>query len=493
MTAENMRDSLAGRTLGRFEIVRELGRGAMGIVYEARDPAIGRRVAIKTVKAHQTMGEPGEIMERFRREASAAGTLSHQNIVTVYDVGEQDGVVYIAMEFLEGQPLDEILEERRCLPIKECVEIVAQVLDGLGHAHEHGVVHRDVKPANIVVNDNGNAKVADFGIAHTFDSTLTRTGTLIGTPNYMSPEQFAAGHIDGRSDLFSAAVILYELLTGERAFHGDNLSTMMHNVMNSEPVPVSKVNLHVPEPLAAVLEKAISKKPLSRYQTAAEFAAALRESVKESPDPAILKSDIRETDGIQKTVLSPSEVIATVSGARRAEGTVIGTPPPTAESPSPEAVPYRQPSGLVKLLVVCLVVAGLATAGWLYLQSSKHVDTGSADMTVVEPGIGKPNPDPVRLKLVTEAVDLNTSRRTVIEGVTVHISGGGFGSEDRIIGITTMYGAQLIPVIVKGGQYTLEFTHPKFDDNPMVVDLEPGNLFELTGAKAVPMLPITVE
>jgi len=475
MSPQDTQDTLIGRTLGRFEIVRELGRGAMGIVYEARDPAIGRRVAVKTVKTDPSIGIPAEVMERFRREASAAGALSHQNIVTVYDVGEQEGIVYIAMEFLDGRPLDEVLAEQRCLPIDECIELVAQVLDGLSHAHEHGVVHRDVKPANIVINNNGVAKVADFGIAHTVDSTLTRTGTLIGTPNYMSPEQFAAGHIDGRSDLFSAAVILYELLTGERAFHGDNLSTMMHNVMNVEPVPVRKVNLHVPEPLAAVLEKAMSKDPLRRYQTAAGFAAALRESVKEFPQPSALKLKAPETGSTAQTVVH-------VLGSEPAEETIAATVVAGTESPLHVKLTGGLRSKLRLVVVAVVVTICLAVTASLYMWFA-----GSGQMTPLAPGGPggtEPGLEPVMLWVHTVVADPeNSFSSKIVDGADVWIHGQEFGVDGFKIGTTPLEDEA---VHVRGGQYTLRATHTQFGSGQQELNLIPGETVRVDALNLFP-------
>jgi len=440
MNTGDIRQSLVGRTLGRFEIVAELGQGAMGVVYEARDPAIGRRVAIKTVRAGLATSVSDDMLERFRREARAAGTLSHQNIVTVYDVGEQDGVTYIAMEFLDGRPLDEVLADRRCIPVDECVELMAKVLEGLGHAHEHGVVHRDVKPANIVVSENGTVKVADFGVAHTLDSELTRTGMLIGTPHYMSPEQFAAGRIDGRSDLFSVASILYEMLTGERPFHGDNLGAMMHNVMNTEPVPVRKINVHVPEPLAGVIEKAMSKDPQRRYQTADDFVAALRESVKESPDPAVMQLE-RDRAGAQPD-----------TGA----ATLVTSVKTVVAGPDREAGPGETVSGpssrlrLALTLGAVLAIVALAVGGLLYLRLR-----------------------PVQFDIETAELDADTFEPVSLEGVTVYISGGEFGTEREEIGKTP---SSDISKVVQGGQYTMHFVKPGYFEKSVDVELVPGSL-----------------
>jgi len=464
MASDDTRHTLIGRKLGRFEIVRELGRGAMGIVYEARDPVIGRRVAIKTVKADVAEGVSSEVLERFHREASAAGTLSHQNIVTIYDVGEQEGVVYIAMEFLEGQPLDRILAERRSLPVQECVDIAAKVLDGLSHAHQHGIVHRDVKPANIVVNDDGAVKVADFGVAHTFDSNLTRTGVLIGTPHYMSPEQFAAGNIDGRSDIFSVAAILYEMLAGEKAFHGETLGTMMHNVMNTQPVPVRKLNLHVPEPLAAVIEQALAKDPLSRYQDAAAFAAALRESVKPSHDLSRLQlagSDGKPATG---TAASTSETVVAPGSPVSVQQTVMAQRP--AASSLRRMARIRMPAAIV----ACAAIVVAISLGYTYFRSSPDTEGGTSetDQPVIEPAI---------LRLATLEMDLDTTEPRDLAGVAVYIRGGEYGDTREMLGETPLLGKK---VNIEGGDYILELEKPGYETQPLTVtDFQPGMFREV--------------
>src|SRR5499427_7206035 len=193
--------------LGKYEIRRELGRGAMGIVYEGYDPLIKRRVALKTIRADQLTGENAEtVIARFRREAQAAGRLNHPNIVSIYDFGEDDGVWYIAMEFVEGRELKDYFQADERFPTKEIVRIMSKLLDALGYSHRLGVIHRDIKPANVILLKDGGVKVADFGIAHIESSSMTQAGTVLGTPSYMSPEQIMGLPIDGRSDLFSAAV-----------------------------------------------------------------------------------------------------------------------------------------------------------------------------------------------------------------------------------------------------------------------------------------------
>jgi len=305
--------------LGRYEVIRELGKGAMGIVYEGKDPNIGRRVAIKTARREvvEASGMADEMMERFLREAKAAGALNHPNIITIYDAAEEEGMAYIAMEYLEGGDLGDIVDSRKRLGMEEIVEIGANICEALHVAHEHGVVHRDIKPANILMPTDKPLKVADFGIAHVSDSNLTQDGALIGTPHYMSPEQFMGQKLDGRSDLFSVGNILYELSTGEKPFGGEALSTVMHKVIKTDPVTPTELNFAIPDALAGVIMKALSKRPAHRYKTGNEMAAALRESLKEHPNPAILDPGAN---------IALSSTMATPAPAAPVQATMITQP-----------------------------------------------------------------------------------------------------------------------------------------------------------------------
>src|SRR5262252_3934301 len=264
------------KSLGKYEIRREIGRGAMGVVYEGYDPAIKRIVALKTIRADQLVGEQSETMvARFRREAQAAGRLNHPNIVSIYDLGEDNGVWFIAMEFVQGRELKACFEANERFKTVDIVRIMSQILSALDYSHRQGVVHRDVKPANIFLLPDGTVKVADFGIAHIESSNLTQVGTVMGTPSYMSPEQIMGLPVDGRSDLFSAGVILYQFLTGERPFAGATTVTM-HKVLEEDPLPPSRFNVQVPGAMDTVVKKALAKRPDDRYQNAEEFADALR-------------------------------------------------------------------------------------------------------------------------------------------------------------------------------------------------------------------------
>jgi serine/threonine-protein kinase len=270
--------------LGKYEIRREVGRGGMGVVYEGYDPLIHRRVALKTLISELFTGTQADTyLTRLQREAQAAGRLSHPNIVAVYDFGEEPlpnpehagaRMAFIAMEFVEGRELSSYLSAAERFPQAEIARIMSQLLDALEYSHKHGVVHRDIKPSNIILLADGTVKVADFGIARIESSTLTQVGTVMGSPSYMSPEQFLAQTVDGRSDLYSAGVVFYELLTGEVPFAG-SFSNIMHRVLNEEPSPASVLNVHLSKSIDAILRRAMAKRPAERYQSAAEFKHAI--------------------------------------------------------------------------------------------------------------------------------------------------------------------------------------------------------------------------
>lgn len=265
--------------LGRYEIERELGRGAMGTVYLGRDPKIGRTVAIKAMSLSQEFDEAQieEVKQRFAREAAAAGRLNHPNIVTVYDVGEEGEVSYIAMDYLEGQPLSRFTKPDRLLDLPRVLDLLAQVADALHYAHERGVVHRDIKPENIVYDEKtGKATVTDFGVASLVDSSKTRTGVILGSPSYMSPEQLAGKRIDGRSDLYSLGVTLFQLSTGRLPFTADTLSALMYKISHDRPPDPRKLRPDLPACVATIVQRALQKDPAKRYADGAQMAAALR-------------------------------------------------------------------------------------------------------------------------------------------------------------------------------------------------------------------------
>jgi serine/threonine-protein kinase len=263
---------------GRFVVEKELGKGAMGVVYLGRDPKIGREVAIKTLAAAQEFEpeELAEVKERFFREAQTAGRLSHPNIVTIYDAGEEHDFCYIAMELLRGESLSRFTKPGQLLPAEKTVSIIARAADALGYAHREGVVHRDVKPANLMYDLHSDTlKVTDFGIARLTAASKTKTGMVLGTPAYMSPEQLAGKRIDGRSDLFSLAVMLYQLLCGRPPFDGESMAQLMFRIANEQPADIASL-AKVPAGLAGFLERALAKNPEERFQTGEHFGGELR-------------------------------------------------------------------------------------------------------------------------------------------------------------------------------------------------------------------------
>ncbi len=366
---------MAGFTkLGKYMIRRELGKGAMGVVYEGFDPVIERVVAIKTILPQQLSPEESAgVLARFKREAQAAGRLNHPHIVGIYDYGEvvaeddhtmvaapADGqgteprVAYIAMEFVKGRELRDYFEANERFALPEVQRIMGEMLGALAHAHAHGVVHRDMKPANLIVLDNGTVKVADFGIARIEKSELTQAGTVMGTPSYMSPEQFMGQTVDGHSDIFSCGVILYQFLTGEKPFTG-NTTTIMYKVLREEPLAPSMLNVALPPAFDAVVKKAMAKNPDERYQTALEFSEAIQAAVAN-----------------QAAARSGDATIVNTTNAPSPSAAAVGASSPNVQAPTPPASAPKQPLAAAKSTGTAadpaktktsgLVLAGVAAA-----------------------------------------------------------------------------------------------------------------------------------
>lgn len=369
------------RRIGRYEIRAELGRGAMGIVYKAVDPNIGRTVAVKTV---QMTGSDEELIKRFRREAQAAGVLSHPNIVTIYDAGEDQGVFYIAMEYVEGEGLDRIISGEP-MAIDMITRIIEDVGSALDLAHEKGIIHRDIKPANIMIAD-GRAKVMDFGVAKLSSANATATGTVIGTPSYMAPEAVKGLPVDGRADIFSLGVVLYEMLTAKRPFPGDSIPSVIYKIIGEHPAPPTIVNPKLHNGLDVLLAKALAKDPQERYQDCASLTKDLKNFrlLKPTPGtvtagPTTVPTAKPPTPQVART-LAPPMVAGTVAIPPR---TVVVAPPkptprpappvpaPIAPQPQEEAqapeparesggLPWFVPAGIVGVIAVGLI----AGAGW---------------------------------------------------------------------------------------------------------------------------------
>jgi CHASE2 domain-containing sensor protein/tRNA A-37 threonylcarbamoyl transferase component Bud32 len=265
-------------TVGRYEILMELGKGAMGTVYKARDPKINRLLAIKTIRFSDEFEENQleEIKERFFREAELAGKLSHPGVVAIYDVGDDYDLTYMAMEFLEGEDLEKYCRKESTLPIRRILDVIAETADALEYAHNSGVIHRDIKPANIMLLKNGRIKVTDFGIAKSMSSSKTRSGIILGTPNYMSPEQIMARKIDARSDIFSLGVVFFQLLTGELPFKGENLNSLFYQITQARHTSPRKINPKVLRPIEQIIDKLLAKNPEHRLQTAKDLSRYMR-------------------------------------------------------------------------------------------------------------------------------------------------------------------------------------------------------------------------
>ncbi|MFN7972149.1 MAG: serine/threonine-protein kinase [Acidobacteriota bacterium] len=323
----------APQKIGKYEIVATLGKGAMGVVYRAKDPFIGREVALKTMLKELVEGE--EEQQRFFREAQAAGNLKHANIVTIYELGLDGDTAFIAMELLEGSDLKKMMRDQPNLPIAKKLEVVAEICEGLDYAHKRGIVHRDIKPANIHIGDDGAVKIMDFGIARVSTSEMTKTGMVLGTVSYMSPEQVAGAKVDGRSDLFAVGVILYELITNQKPFPGDTISTIIHKIISKDPEPFSTDGL--PPGIDTVVHKALAKSADDRYPTAGEMAGDLR--VLLQGDPRLL-SAAQNPVPIERTVLrAPSAAGATRTGPTQASArTMTSKTMPAGKTAPPQNV-----------------------------------------------------------------------------------------------------------------------------------------------------------
>jgi len=273
-------DTVEKPMLGRYQVEKELGKGAMGVVYLGKDPKIGRIVAIKTMALAQEFDadELEEVKQRFFREAETAGRLNHPHIVTIYDAGEEHDLAYIAMEFLKGKDLVPQTKPGNLLPLPKTLSVIARVAEALDYAHRQNVVHRDIKPANIMYDAQADSvKVTDFGIARITDSSKTKTGMVLGTPSYMSPEQLAGKKIDGQSDLFSLGVTLYQLASGSLPFQGESMTQLMFKIANEPPADIFSINPTLPECLVTIINKALSKDVAARFKSGEEMALALRQ------------------------------------------------------------------------------------------------------------------------------------------------------------------------------------------------------------------------
>ena len=260
-------------TIGRYQLLERLGQGGMGVVYRAHDTLLERTVAVKIISA--PIDQNADLRERFFREARSAGQLSHRNIITIHDLGEHEGQPYLAMEFLEGQDLQERMISPQKLSVRRKLDIAIDICEGLDYAHVHGVIHRDIKPANIFVTDGGTVKILDFGLARLVTSELTRSNMMMGTLNYMAPEQIRGERVDHRVDIFSAGVVLYELFGGKRAFEGDSFASTLYKILQESPTSLHELDPTLPVELIQIVERALAKPRDDRYQHTSDMLREL--------------------------------------------------------------------------------------------------------------------------------------------------------------------------------------------------------------------------
>jgi eukaryotic-like serine/threonine-protein kinase len=391
------------QTIGRYQLVEKLGQGGMGVVYRAFDTLLQRVVAVKVISG--TIEAGSEQRERFFREARAAGQLSHRNIITIHDLGEHEGQPYLAMEYLEGEDLQHRLTRPDRMSLSRKVELAIEVCEGLEFAHARGVVHRDIKPANIFITDNGTAKILDFGLARLVTSELTNSNVMMGTINYMAPEQVRGERADHRSDIFSFGVVFYELLGGRKAFEGDSFATTIYKILQETPVPLEQLDPGIPPPIVAIVERAIEKTREGRYQHTGEMLrdlTAYRQQLMITNSPAF---------GSMAQIAHDAPTIAAPAGSHppfapttpRPSGTV-----PIATGPvSPASAPAADAEGSKRRLVLAAAVA-IAAIGTLVIWSATRNDapaTMSASVGPSVPAQTEAKPDDGEAERVAQAVE----------------------------------------------------------------------------------------
>ena len=343
---------------GRYDLREELGRGAMGVVFHGFDPMIGRNVAVKTLRLSEagTGLSREELIGRFQTEARAAGLLTHPNIVVVFDAGEEEGLFYITMEFVEGRSLQSLIDAHQPFPVSRVMKLMEQVCSALDFAHQHNVVHRDIKPANLMLTSDDVVKITDFGTAKILQFGTAQTAHVMGTPSYMSPEQVKGKPVDGRSDIFSLGVILYELMTGEKPFPGQNITTVIYKIINEEPIPPRSLDSSIHPGLSAVITRALSKDPAERYQSCHELLTALKNYHEMmGPDATVRMAPVTShaAPGMSRPAAQPPRIAAVPVNATPNE------PDPSAQfmlSVGVEEEPRKKPGGLLLILFLLGVI-----------------------------------------------------------------------------------------------------------------------------------------
>jgi serine/threonine protein kinase len=334
MAADNLTRRRSPERIGRYQIIERIGRGAMGVVYRARDEAMGRDVALKVLTAD--LEDEPDIRTRFHREAEAAARLSHPNIITIFDVGEDGGRFFMVMELLRGATLKDFLKQSDAAPLARKLDLMFQLCAGLGAAHNASIYHRDIKPGNIFVRADGILKILDFGVARLASSSMTAAGFIVGTPDYMSPEQARGADIDGRSDIFSLGGVCYFMVTGRKPFPAGDLPTLFHQIQSEDPRPL--IDAEAPPALAAVIMKTLSKKRETRYQTCQEIMAdldGLRQRYPAEAEPAMPAGRALIAEGVAgapPVPTSPPAAVAAGSGPASTDDTVDLLPVPSFNS-----------------------------------------------------------------------------------------------------------------------------------------------------------------
>lgn len=445
----------------------------MGTVYRAHDPLLDRTVAIKTVGcAGMSREEAASFEERFYCEARSAGRLNHPNIVTIHDVGRSDDLAYIAMEYLDGHSLREILDSSVVLPVDRCTDIAAQIADGLAFAHANGVVHRDIKPANIMIFDNGTVKIADFGVAQMSSGTQSVAGVAFGSPKYMSPEQISGQKVDGRSDIFSLGAVFYEMLVGRPPFVGDDLNAVLYQVLHGAPPLPSSFIPNLPHGFDRIVARALAKNPDKRYQSVAEMGTALRKYRRVA---RMVQKELLEANATQLP-LGPGDTTVQVNAA------------PEAARPTP-----ARRSRTAFYVLPLLFVAGVG--GWLAFEAAQP----SIQATVQEPGsqlesqqatASAPVPSPVESPTLASAAVPPTPEQVVAEAppaakaepvdVPADVPPVGVGrvrlavapwGEVYVDGKSAGVSPPLNEIKLAAGQHSIEIRNGKFAPHRQTVDV----------------------
>ena len=511
--------------IGRYEISEELGKGAMGVVYRAVDPNIGRPIALKTMRVDVSGSDTEDMLKRFQNEARAAGVLNHANIVTIYDAGEDHGVFYIAMEYIPGRTLAQLLQEVHVVSAEQLVNIGTQICAGLDYAHSKGVIHRDIKPPNIMIAPDGTVKIMDFGIAKA-GASLTHTGEVLGTPNYMSPEQVKGKDLDGRTDLFSTGVILYEMATGERPFAGQNVTTVIYKIIHEVPAAPRELDVTIHPGLSMIIAKCLAKDPDDRYQCGADLATALksykivsvpepRGTVAPNISPSATSIGTRAMSAVPPTQLRTAAPATAVAAAAAKVATDESTPTerinlkPSAAAPAPPPTVTKKiniavPTWIVAILVV--LVGGAFAVKKLVLHTTAAVTSTqsappspapapAATTTTTETTVAPTTPDqpPAPIHGLTTPVPKEhaTKPATVAEGVgELRVTSNPPGAQIEIDGVSQdYYVTPFNAPPMKSGTHTVRASMSGFPAQIKQVDVVAGQKItldiQLVGDKAI--------